>query len=127
MLTKTQKAKLINEIYKMINESVFENYYFEDGENRNDKDDYSAESDEDKGKRGIVNKWLDSAQELHSVLSYKLYPDLSKGGARSEFSKKYRGEDDNHNKYDFDEVEINKLYNMRDDFINRAGLDKNAD
>ena len=69
-------------------------------------------------------KWLDSAQELHSVLAYELWPEKDEDSARSEFSKKYRGEDDRGREYQFDDDEINTLYNMRSDFIQRAGLKK---
>lgn len=129
MLTKRQKQLLENHIYNLIKESIFENgfdenYFFEKGDSESVHDEDSK--DDTNGKEAIVYKWLDSAQELHSVLAYKLYPNLSRGGARSEFSKKYRGKDDEGKPYKFDEVEINKLYNMRSDYIDSASLDKEA-
>lgn len=127
MLTRRQKQLLEAQIYKLIKESIYENgfdenYFFEKGDGESDGGKDSK--DETNGKEAIVYKWLDSAQELHSVLAYKLYPDLSEGGARSEFSKKYRGKDDDGKPYRFDELEINKLYNMRSDYIDSASLDK---
>ena len=64
-------------------------------------------------------RWLESNQNKHSVLAYKLYPSISKDGARSKFSKKYRGEDKNGHRYDFDAAEINRLYNMKNSFIQK--------
>lgn len=137
MLTDKQKTLLENHIYNLIKESIFENgfdenFYMERGEGRREKHDTGVEGAE-KGEKGeisgkaeLVYKWLDSAQELHSVLAYKLYPELTKDGARSEFSKKYRGRDDEGKEYKFDELEINKLFNMRDDFIDKAGFKKKA-
>ena len=135
MLTNRQKQLLEKRIYNLIKESIFENgfdenYFTERGEGRREKHDTGVKSSEKgeknnlSGKEELVYKWLDSAQELHSVLAYELYPDLTKDGARSQFSKKYRGEDDNGKQYKFDELEINKLFNMRDDFINKAEFDK---
>ncbi len=130
MLTEKQKEQLTNHIYKMINESIFENGYFEnaffekkkeDGK-KNKKDDEEEVDDE---KRNAVIKWLDSAQELHSVLAYRLYPHLAakgevgKGTARSKFSQKYR----NYEGKKFTAKEINILYNLRNDFIDDAELD----
>lgn len=135
MLTNRQKQLLEKRIYNLIKESIFENgfdenYFMERGEGRREKHDTGVKAAEKgekhnlSGKEELVYKWLDSAQELHSVLAYELYPDLTKDGARSQFSKKYRGEDDNGKQYKFDELEINKLFNMRDDFINKAEFDK---
>ena len=141
MLTKKEKALLEESIYNLIKESIFEdgfdeNYYFEDDDEGEDEDwneedddendglDDESEYDDDDGtpydkKREIVHKWLSSAQELHSVLSYRLYPKLTKGGARSKFSKKFRGEDHDGKPYEFNEIEINRLYNMKDDYIEK--------
>ena len=118
-----QKTILENKIYNLIKESFFENNYIENGFYEKKEHD-SEEGDSLQNKREVIMKWLDSAQELHSVLAYELYPDLTQDGARSEFSKKYRGEDDEHKPYEFDEKEINKLYNLRSDFISKAGLEK---
>lgn len=138
MLTEQQKKLLEGKIEKIIREYIEENDFLEQlkakhrKDNGENKDIKKAEREAGKenelekssSKRDDVMKWLDSAQELHSVLSYDLWPDLDKDSARSEFSKKYNGEDANGKEYDFTDSEINTLYNMRDDFINRAGLDK---
>ena len=140
----------------MLKESMFENGYYEnvfpeekkkhhddddDKKSHHKKDDdekhhrekHDDDSPESKSgleaKEDTVIDWLDSAQELHSVLSYELYPDKAakgesgEGAARSLFSKKYNGESQG-KEYGFKPEEINKLYNLRDDFINDAGLDK---
>lgn len=128
MLTNREKAILEENIYRMVKESIFENGYFENAyyEGGHKDMDNRSEPDSDKddsGKRESVMKWLDSAQELHSVLSYELWPDKDEDSARSLFSKKYRGEDNNGKRYEFDPQEINRLYNLRGDFISDAGLD----
>ena len=48
---------------------------------------------------------------------------MTKDAARSLFSKKYNGESQG-KEYEFNELEINKLFNMRDTFIDKAGFDK---
>lgn len=129
MLTENQKRLLVNKIKRLVRESIEENGYFENifpekkekGEKKHKND---SENDEVKNRRQLVMKWLDSAQELHSVLAYELWPEKDEDSARSEFSKKYRGEDDRGREYQFDDDEINTLYNMRSDFIQRAGLEK---
>ena len=93
------------------------------GEERKIKSKKSSDDRDTSGKKDLVYKWLDSAQELHSVLSYELYPNMTKDAARSLFSKKYNGESQG-KEYEFNELEINKLFNMRDTFIDKAGFDK---
>lgn len=136
MLTEQQRALLEKKIEKIVRESIDNGFldglkkkHHKNGENKEQKKFEreavkSNEMEKSSSKRNDVMKWLDSAQELHSVLSYDLWPDLDKDSARSEFSKKYNGKDANDKEYDFTDSEINTLYNMRDDFINRAGLDK---
>ena len=149
MLSKKQKTLLENQIYKLLKESMFENnfgenvygenFYQEDAKKKkkrietkhHDDDEHFEhkkhhEHDDDRnetGKRESVMKWLDSAQELHSVLSYELWPGKDEDTARSLFSKKYRGEDNEGKHYEFSPEEINSLYNLRGDFISDAGLD----
>jgi hypothetical protein len=147
MLTESEKNKLMSVLLPIIRESIFENGYLEnfyqekkdDDEDKDyskdepddddDDDEYdSANDDEETSQiRKVVMKWLDSAQELHSVLSYRLYPNITKGGARSKFSKKYNGEDDRGRKYDFSPKEVNKLYNMRNEYIENSALDTNIE
>ena len=116
----------------MIKESIFEggfgmnNVFYEDGGNDND-----FESSENENKRDLVMKWLDSEQNLHSVLSYKLWLKSEDGpgtkeGCRSEFSKKYNGHDDTGKEYSFSDEEINKLYNLRNAYIESGELDDEA-
>lgn len=130
MLTEAQKISLEKQIYRMLKESIFENGmfenpYFEDTERKEKKESkpkHKEDSQEISGRRESVMKWLDSAQELHSVLSYELWPDKEEDDARSLFSKKYRGHSQGKS-YEFTPEEINKLYNLRGDFISDAGLD----
>lgn len=141
MLTENQKQELINHICGLVKESIMENGFYEnlfpEGRHKNKKRSIDPnigkakknkkkvkEKDGDKNKKIAVLKWLDTAQELHSVLAYDLWPEKDEDTARSEFSKKYRGHDDDGNPYHFNQDEINTLYNMRSDFIQRAGFHK---
>lgn len=136
MLTLQEKKLLENKICKLIRESIFENGFYENGfgengfyeasKNEHNEDDDKKPSKIEKERYDLIIRWLDTAQELHSVLSYELWPDKDKDTARSEFSKKYRGHDDDGKKYRFTEDEVNDLYNMREDFIDRAGLKTKA-
>lgn len=134
MLTKRQKSILEERIYHLINESIFErgfgagNVFYEDGKN---DDEEHGTSSENENKRDLVMKWLDSEQNLHSVLSYKLWLKSEDGpgtkeGCRSEFSKKYNGHDDTGKEYSFSDEEINKLYNLRNAYIESGELDDEA-
>lgn len=128
MLTESQKNDLISKISSLVRESIKENAYFEnlyqENQNKKSKEEEKEDehSEENKNKKDIVFKWLDSSQQLHSVLAYKLWPLMKKSTARANFSKNYHGKDSNGNKYEFNSHEINKLYNLRNDFIQRSGL-----
>ena len=126
MLTETEKEKLVNRIYKLVKESIDENGYFENFFPEKKESHESHDSKEISAKKDAVLKWLDTAQELHSILAYELWPDMDEDAARSLFSKKYRGHDNDGKPYHFDDEEINDLYNMRDDFISRAGFDNES-
>lgn len=135
MLDAKSKKILENKIYKILKESMFENgdlgftpdYSLDMLEKKKKHDRYRQDTkskterpdshDSDDQKEAEVMKWLHSAQEKHSQLAYNLFPDITKDAARSLFSKKYRQEDNEGNSYHFDEEEINKLYNMKDDFL----------
>lgn len=128
MLTKKQKLQLENKIYNLINEGIFEdafteNLYYEDNDSSDDdkKDNRKTDKDSevDTNARQMVDRWLDSAQQLHSQLAYRLWPGMDKDEARSLFSKKYRGEDAEGKKYSFNDKEIDTLYNMKDRFISK--------
>lgn len=143
-LTIKEKTLLENKIYNLIKESFNENDFFENGffekedEDDDDNEEYDEwddddddswdeeESEDEKTKRELIVKWLDTAQELHSVLAYKLYPKLAskgengKGTARSKFSQKYR----HYKNKKFSPKEINILYNLRSDFISKGSLNK---
>ena len=112
MLTESQKKLLENKIYRLIKESLFET-----------GDDSQQEGGENiQAKRNSVQSWLDSGQVNHAALAYELYgvrdaDEETKGTYRSLFSKKMRGEDANGEHYDFSDKEINRLYNMKDRFI----------
>ena len=122
----TKRELLESKIYDLIKESFLENGYTENvfPEKKSKRDDEGDEKEFDETKKGLIMKWLDSAQELHSVLAYQLWPDKDKDSARSLFSKKYRGQDDDGKTYEFDPSELNRLYNLRNDFISSAKLDE---
>ena len=131
MLTESEKKILEKRLKPLIKEAMMEDAFWESLFEKNKKDDEEKHHEkekkhdkEDSAKRKAVMQWLDSALELHSVLSYKLFPNIDKDSARSEFSKKYNGEDANGKAYDFTSSEITKLYNMRSDYVNKAGLNK---
>lgn len=98
-----------------------DNFDYDGDYDDDDDSDYSSDKDDEETghRRAEVMRWLESNQNKHSVLAYKLYPSISKDGARSKFSKKYRGEDKNGHRYDFDPAEINRLYNMKNSFIKK--------
>ena len=133
-LTEKQKTILENKIYNLIKESFNENSFLENGYFENSfpensfmekKHEHSEDGEEDSEKRLLVMKWLDSEQDKHSVLAYELWPDKDKDQARSDFSKNWRGEDGTeHKKYSFTPEEINKLYNLRNDYIKKGSLNK---
>lgn len=126
MLSKRQKTLLENHIYKLLQESIFENGYFENAffeKKKESSKKHDSKPEVDDEKRTSIIKWLDSEQELHSVLAYELWPEKDKDEARSLFSKKYRGEDNTGKKYEFSPEEVNTLYNLRNDFIDDADLD----
>lgn len=124
-LTSKQKTLLENKIYNLVKESFMENDFFENGffERKKEGSEEGGEDSSLENKRDMIMKWLDSEQELHSVLAYELWPDKDKDQARSDFSKKWRGHDNTDKPYEFDDEEINRLYNLRNDFISSAGLD----
>lgn len=81
-----------------------------------DNDNHNANNDKvDSEIEAEVMKWLDSAQQLHSVLSYDLFPDMTDDAARSYFSKKWRGVEGK----SFNDKEINRLYDLKDKYIQK--------
>lgn len=135
-LTESQRSKLKTRIKNILREAMFENGYYENMFPENMYPEAKKEKKEKEKKHHITNskdkpydgdgtdkkrnevmKWLDSAQELHSILAYRLWPEKDEDEARSLFSKKYRGEDAEGNEYSFDDDDINKLFNMKDRYI----------
>ena len=111
MLTEKQKKIIEDTVYSILQESIFE-YNANNTDNAPDK----------RAKRDSVMKWLDSDQSNHAALAYKLYgaengDDIEQGNARSLFTKKFKGSDAESKTYSFDDDEITKLYNMKDDYI----------
>lgn len=124
MLTEKQKLQLENKIYHLIKEGMFENAFEENFyQEREENDNNGNTKDDNNSARYSVDRWLDSAQQLHSQLAYRLWPDMDKDEARSLFSKKYRGKDASGKEYAFDDDEINTLYNMKDKFISQIEND----
>ena len=121
-LVKNRIKTLIREA--MVEQGIMENPYDENaymGKKASSKPKSKSKNKQEEEELGVkrseVMKWLDSAQSLHSVLAYKIWPDMDKDEARSLFSKKYRGEDADGNSYSFDDDDITKLFNMKDRFI----------
>lgn len=123
MLTENQKRIIENTVYELLKESLWEDG---DSSARN-----TGETDI-RAKRDSVMKWLDSDQSNHAALAYKLFnaengDEVEQGNARSLFTKKFQGEDAEGKPYSFDDDEITRLYNMKDDYIeniNESKLDK---
>jgi hypothetical protein len=115
MLTGKQKQFLEEAIYGILKESLFE---------YNGSNDINNDGQTDKrAKRESVMKWLNSDQSNHAALAYRLYgaengDEVEQGNARSLFTKKFQGEDAEGKQYSFDDDEITRLYNMKDDYIN---------
>ena len=117
MLTENQKRILEEQIYNLIKDSIDESLF--EKKRRWDTKDIRRETDTNQRRR-IVLKWLDSDLELHSELAYKLWPRKSEDAARSLFSKKYKGQSQGKH-YEFTPSEINRLYNLRGQYIKRVG------
>lgn len=118
MLNESQR----NYLKSIIKESIFE--IANEGNEPSQNNNHSNDSSDKMAKRDSVMSWLDTAQELHSVLSYELWgkknaSETEKASARSLFSKKFRGEDADGKEYHFDDNEINSLYNMKNRYINK--------
>lgn len=117
MLTPSQKRLLENKIYGAMKQVLLR-----EAEEREPNTEQAQKNKQ--AKRQSVQRWLDSAQQLHSTLAYRLMgvehaSEVEKATARSLFSKKYRGEDADGKPYSFSDDEINTLYNMKDDFIEK--------
>lgn len=115
MLTEKQKKVLEEAIYGVLKESIFEYAPMSNDANNDGETDKRA-------KRESVMKWLRSDQSNHAALAYRLYgaengDDVEQGNARSLFTKKFQGQDAEGKQYSFDDDEITRLYNMKDDFI----------
>ncbi len=106
MLTNKDKIKLTN----LIAESIIEFL----NEKKSSKKDVVS-----KTKYDTVLKWLKNDQENNASVARELWPQMDDDTARSLFSKKVRGHDSNGKKYSFKAHEINKLYNMKEKFINK--------
>lgn len=123
MTVEDKNKALEDKIVSIIKESL----KLEAEKKDNSKDGEKKEGDEnDNVKRQLVKTWLDSAMELHSVLAYRLWPKKDADTARASFSKKYNGKDSDGNSYSFTANEINRLYNMRNDYIKKSELKKNV-
>lgn len=130
-LNEEQKTLLENKIYKIVKESFFENDFLENSflekkkePSKEPKENHNKDLKDLSHKTNLVMKWLDSEQDKHSTIAYRLWPDKDKDQARSDFSKAWRGEDGTeHKEYSFTPEEINKIYNLRNDYIKRGSLD----
>ena len=134
----TEKKLLENKIYKILKESMYEEFMGEEG-NLNDKEqkedagvNSSRLNPEDgrRNKRASQNKereviqWLKDDQENNAAVARELWPGKDEDAARSEFSKKVRGQDANGKPYSFDAKDVNRLYNIKNRFINKIDESK---
>lgn len=122
MLTEGQKRLLENRIYRLIKESMFESNKVANSANRLTKSTDTSYKNSKAAKRASVLKWLRSQQMDLAPLAYELAgltdtaDENEKGTVRSEFYKKMDPNDTAHN---FSDDEINRLYNMKDRFIQK--------
>lgn len=133
-----EKKLLEEKIYRILKESMYEEFMGEEG-NLNDKeqkDDAGVDSSRlnpDDGRRNKrasqekeheVIQWLKDDQENNAAVARELWPNKDEDAARSEFSKKVRGKDANGKSYSFDAKDVNRLYNIKNRFINKIDESK---
>lgn len=133
-----EKKLLEEKIYRILKESMYEEFMGEEG-NLNDKaqkDDAGVNSsrlnpeDGRRNKRASQNKeqeviqWLKDDQENNAAVARELWPNKDEDAARSEFSKKVRGKDASGKPYSFDAEDVNRLYNIKNRFINKINEGK---
>jgi hypothetical protein len=124
-----EKKLLEEKIYRILKESMYEEFMGEEGEAQ--KDDAGVNSsrlnpeDGRRNKRASQNKeqeviqWLKDDQENNAAVARELWPNKDEDTARSEFSKKVRGKDASGKPYSFDAKDVNRLYNIKNRFINK--------
>lgn len=129
-----EKELLEEKIYRILKESMYEEFMGEEGNVQ--KDDAGANSsrlnpeDGRRNKRASQNKeqeviqWLKDDQENNAAVARELWPNKDEDAARSEFSKKVRGRDASGKPYSFDEKDVNRLYNIKNRFINKINEGK---
>lgn len=133
-----EKKLLEEKIYRILKESMYEEFMGEEG-NLNDKeqkDDAGVNSSRlnpDDGRRNKrasqekeheVIQWLKDDQENNAAVARELWPNKDEDAARSEFSKKVRGKDADGKPYSFDAKDVNRLYNIKNRFINKIDESK---
>lgn len=133
-----EKKILEEKIYRILKESMYEEFMGEEG-NLNDKeqkDDAGVNSsrlnpeDGRRNKRASEDKeqeviqWLKDDQENNAAVARELWPGKDEDAARSEFSKKVRGKDADGKPYSFDAKDVNRLYNIKNRFINKIDESK---
>ena len=133
-----EKKLLEDKIYRILKESMYEEFMGEEG-NLNDKeqkDDAGVNSSRlnpDDGRRNKrasqekeheVIQWLKDDQENNAAVARELWPNKDEDAARSEFSKKVRGKDADGKPYSFDAKDVNRLYNIKNRFINKIDESK---
>lgn len=133
-----EKKLLENKIYRILKESMFEQFMGEEGDQSSEeqRDDIGVNSSrlnpEDgrrnkrasKEKEHEVIQWLKDDQENNAAVARELWPNKDEDAARSEFSKKVRGNDANGKPYSFDAKDVNRLYNIKNRFINKIDENK---
>lgn len=133
-----EKKLLEEKIYRILKESMYEEFMGEEGNlnNKEQKDDAGVNSsrlnpeDGRRNKRAPEDKeqeviqWLKDDQENNAAVARELWPGKDEDAARSEFSKKVRGKDANGKSYSFDAKDVNRLYNIKNRFINKIDESK---
>ena len=134
-----EKKLLENKIYKILKESMYEQFMGEKGEYDNDKlqkndigvnssrlkpDDGRRTKRSSREKEMNVIQWLKDDKDNNAAVARELWPEKDEDAARSEFSKKVRGRDANDKPYHFSAKEVNDLYNIKNRFLNK--IDENS-
>lgn len=119
-----EKEILENKIYKLLKESMFEQAFYEDGQDTKDNKDNRETSRASKGRERTIIKWLTDDQENNAAVAAQLWPNIDDDTRRSLFSKKVRGHDSDGKEYHFTDDEVNSLYRIKNTFVHKIDENK---
>lgn len=119
-----EKEILENKIYKLLKESMFEQAFYEDGQDTKDNKDNRETSHASKGRERTIIKWLTDDQENNAAVAAQLWPNIDDDTRRSLFSKKVRGHDSDGKEYHFTDDEVNSLYRIKNTFVHKIDENK---